>query len=78
MFPTLGSPEDNPCGKSGREIFKSMLDARGNEERITGRDGMSLARYYDFPLSGVNEVELILSMGRLRIIANRRVELNRH
>lgn len=55
-----------------------QIDARRPLERkhITGRTGMSLARNHEYSLAGVNEVEFILSMGRLRITANRRVKLN--
>jgi hypothetical protein len=77
-FATWRPPEYDPCGKVRRELLKPVLGSGGNEETSASGKGMALRAQNENARSGMDEIQLILSVWRLSVRTRGREQLNPH
>src|SRR5688500_13345846 len=70
------SPEDDPGSKVVREIFEAVHDIRRYEQAIARLEWITVLLNDKFACSFMDEIDFILFMRRLRVIAPWRVILD--
>lgn len=82
VFPTSlaapGSPEYDPCSEIDGEVLEPVFNIGRYKKAITRFERMTVSVNHKLTCSPVDEIDFILFMWSLRIIANGSVVLNRH
>ena len=78
LLATFGPPEYYPCSKITGEVLELVYNVSRHKKAITGLERIAISISDKFTCSPMDEIDFILFVRSLRVMADRGVILNRH